>query len=250
MRVARVALQLYTIRAECDRDLAGALRRLGGQGYEGVELFQLHGHEPARVRGWLDEAGLVAVGRHASLDALEHGLPELAAELAALGTDRVALAWVDPESFARPREAVGRIEAVARAARDTGLRFGFHNHWSELRPLEGGATFLDLLRELPPDLLWLELDLGWVWHAGADPVAELEATSGRCPLVHVKDYPSRESRDDVPVGDGVVGYERVLPAALAAGAEWLVVEEDEVEGDPFAAVERSLRAVRRIVGVT
>jgi sugar phosphate isomerase/epimerase len=246
--VARIALQLYTIRGECDRDLAGALRRLAGQGYEGVELFRLHGHEPAQVRAWLDETGLVAVGRHAGLEALEQGLAELAAEQAVLGTDRVALAWVDPEALERPRELAGRIESVATAAAEAGLRLGFHNHWSELRPLEGGATFLDLLRELPPELLWLELDLGWVWHAGADPVAELAATRGRCPLVHVKDYRSRESRDDVPVGDGAVGYERVLPAALAAGVEWLVVEEDEVEGDPFAAVERSLRAVRGIVG--
>jgi len=131
--------------------------------------------------------------------------------------------------------------------RDAGLRLGFHNHWSELRPLDGGATFLDLLRRLPEDLLWLELDLGWIWHTGTDPIAELERTDGRCPLVHVKDYASREDRDDVPVGDGVVGYELVLPAALKAGAEWLIVEEDEVGDDPFGAVERSLLAVRRIV---
>ena len=32
----------------------------------------------------------------------------------------------------------------------------------------------------------------------------------------------------------------MLPAALQAGAEWLVVEEDEVGDDPFGAVERSL----------
>ena len=33
---------------------------------------------PALVRGWLDEHGLVAAGRHAGLDALEHELPALA----------------------------------------------------------------------------------------------------------------------------------------------------------------------------
>ena len=65
--------------------------------------------------------------------------------------------------------------------------------------------------------------------------------------MHVKDYRSRGDHDDVPVGDGLVGYERVLPAAVAAGAEWLVVEQDEVGDVPFDAVERSLRAVRRIL---
>lgn len=245
--MAFVGLQLYTIRDECDRDLEGSLRRLGAQGYDGVELYDLHGHDPAAIRAWLDDAGLVAAGRHARLEVLEGDLRSLADELSVLGTDRVALSWIEPDSLDEPAAVLRRIEAAAEAAADAGLRLGFHNHWSELEPLDDGRTFLDLLRGLPEHLLWLELDLGWVWHAGADPVSQLELTARRCPLVHVKDYASREGRDDVPVGDGIVGYERVLPAAVAAGAEWLIVEEDEVGDDPFTAVERSLRAVRRIV---
>ena len=223
------------------------LRTLGAQGYDGVELYDLHGHDARTVRVWLDESGLVAVGRHARLEAIEDELQSLSAELAVLGTDRLAISWIDPDALDEPEPVVRRIEAAAQAARQAGLKLGFHNHWSELRQLDGGATFLDLLRALPADLLWLELDLGWVWQAGADPVSELGRTAGRCPLVHVKDYASREGRDDVPVGDGVVGYEQVLPAALGAGAEWLIVEEDEVGDDPFTAVERSLRAVRRMI---
>jgi sugar phosphate isomerase/epimerase len=245
--VPRIGLQLWTIREECERDLEGALQRLGAQGYDGVELVQFRDHRAEDIRAWLDQAGLVAAGSHARLEDLERELPRLVEELGVLGVDRIAISWVDPGWLARPGALVERIEAAARAARDAGLRLGFHNHWDEVAPLAGGGTFLDLLREVPADLLWLELDLGWIWHAGGDPVAELEATSGRCPLVHVKDYASREGRDDVPVGDGIVGYERVLPVVVAAGAEWLVVEEDEVEGDPFTAVERSLQGVRRIL---
>jgi sugar phosphate isomerase/epimerase len=241
--VAGVALQLYTVRAECESDLEGALRALGDLGYEGVELWSLHGHDVAEVRRWLDDAGLVAVGRHASAQTLGEGLDALVDEVRVLGIDRVALSSIEPS-----REAVEAVAGFAQAAREAGLRLGFHNHAAELRPLDGGETFLDLLRTLPSDLLWLELDLGWVWHAGGDPVAELAATAGRCPLVHVKDFPDRDGSGDVPVGDGVVDYERVVPAALAAGAEWLIVEEDEVEGPPFVAVERSLHAVRRILG--
>ena len=242
----RVALQLWTIREECERDLAGALERVGAQGYDGVELFQLHGRDARELRTLLDGAGLVAAGRHAGLDALEQDLPALAVEAEALGTDRVAISWIDPETLASPEAVVDRVRRAAEAARDAGLRLGFHNHWSEPEPLADGRSFLDLLRELPPELLWLELDLGWVWQAGADPLRELEMTAGRCPLVHVKDYASREGRDDVPAGEGVVGYDRILPAAVAAGAEWLIVEEDEVGDDPFGAVERSLRFVKGV----
>ncbi len=247
--MAHIGLQLWTIRDECDRDLEGALQKLGAQGYDGVELFQLHGHDAKQVRAWLDDAGLVAAGRHARLELIEDDLPALADELNVLGTERVAINWVEPDSLLHAEELVGRIATAAGAAQEMGLQLGFHNHWSEVVPLGDGPTFLDLLRRLPADQLWLELDLGWIWYAGADPIEQLEASNGRCHNVHVKDFRSRGDRDDVPVGDGAVGYVSVLPAALAAGAEWLIVEEDEVDAsDPFGAVERSLAFVRKTVG--
>jgi sugar phosphate isomerase/epimerase len=247
--VAHIGLQLWTIRDECDRDLEGSLRKLGAQGYEGVELFQLHGHDAKQVRAWLDAAGLVAAGRHTRLEEIENELPALADEMNVLGTERAAIAWVDPDSLLHADELVARFERAAAAAQEMGLQLGFHNHWSEVVPLDGGPTFLDLLRRLPADLLWLELDLGWIWHAGGEPIAQLEASKGRCPIVHVKDFLNRGERNDVPVGDGAVGYGAVIPAAIAAGAEWLIVEEDEVDAsDPFGAVERSLAFVRKTVG--
>ncbi len=234
---------LYTIRDECERDLHGTLTRVAELGYDGVEFWHLHGNKPARVRSWLDELGLAAAGRHTSLEELDTRLPQLAEELEALGVSRTALGWIEPS-----REAADRVAAAADAARAAGLDFGFHNHAAEVQPLDGGPeTFLDLLRGLPAERLWLELDLGWVWWGGADPVEELAKTRGRCPLVHVKDFRNRETREDVPVGDGAVGYERVLPAAVEAGADWLLVEEDDVDGPPFEAVGRSLAAVRRML---
>ena len=138
-----------------------------------------------------------------------------------------------------------RITGLARRAADLGLEFGFHNHDGEVRPLEGGGSFLEEL--LAGDDVFLELDLGWAWYAGVDPTTLLDRARGRCPLVHVKDFASREGREFRPVGDGAVGYERVLPAAVDAGVEWLLVEQDETDGPALAAAERSLAAVRGIV---
>jgi sugar phosphate isomerase/epimerase len=131
---------------------------------------------------------------------------------------------------------------------DAGLRFGFHNHWAELERFEGGSV-LDSLLELPADELWVELDLGWAWEAGVDPVELLERARGRSPLVHVKDFRARGTREFCPVGDGAVGYDRVLPAAIAAGVEWLLVEQDETEGSGLDAVKRSFDAVQRYLQV-
>jgi sugar phosphate isomerase/epimerase len=246
--MTRVGLMLYTVRDECARDLEGVLRSVAEIGYDGVELYDLHGHDAVQVRAWLDGFGLVAAGRHAGLSALETQLPALAEELRTLGCDRLALSWIDPpESSDDARAIVARIAGIARQAGEHGLRFGFHNHWGELAELDDADTLLDKLRALPAELLWLELDLGWVWEAGADPVAELERTTGRCPLVHVKDFRARGTREDCPVGDGAVGYERVLPVAVRSGAEWLVVEQDNPAAPALAAVERSFGAVQRML---
>jgi sugar phosphate isomerase/epimerase len=242
---ARVGLMLYSVRAECAHDLEATLRAVAGLGYESVELFDFHGHEPERVRGWLDECGLAVAGRHASLELIETRLPELAADAEALGTPRVVLSWIaPPNSVAQAQAMVDRLARAAQEAAALGLELGFHNHDGELRVLEDGRAFLDRLSGLP---IFLELDLGWAWWAGVDPVELLEQTRGRVPLVHVKDFRTRGERTFCPVGDGGVGYERVAPAAAAAGVEWLLVEQDEADGSALEAARRSFAALTRML---
>jgi sugar phosphate isomerase/epimerase len=82
-----------------------------------------------------------------------------------------------------------------------------------------------------------------------DVPALLIRVRDRCPIVHVKDIASRESREFRPVGDGAVGYEHLAPAAVEAGVEWLLVEQDEAEGSTLDAAERSYRALTGMLGV-
>jgi sugar phosphate isomerase/epimerase len=236
---------LWTVREECGRAFEPTLREVAQMGYAGVELFDLHGHQPDEVASWLVETGLVACGRHASLDAVESQLPALAAEARTLGWRRLVISWVDPAELGP--NLVRRLRAAAESASAHGLELGFHNHEAEVKPREDGASFLDEL--LVDDAVFLELDLGWAWFAGADPLSLLGRARGRCPLVHVKDFSSRKPGSFASVGDGAVGYEDVAPAAVAAGAEWLLVEQDESEGPALDAARRSLEALTAMVAV-
>ena len=238
--MARLGLMLYTVRDECERDFAATLREVAAMGFEGVELFDLHGHTPAEVARMLEATDLLACGRHAPLDVIESELPELAAEAAELGWRRLVVSWVDPAQLGSA--LVARLEAAAEDAAGHGLELGFHNHDAEVR-----SGFLDEL--LARNQLFLELDLGWTWYAGRDPVALLDAARGRSPLVHVKDFQSRDGPEFAPVGDGVVGYERVVPVAVDAGVEWLLVEQDETYGPSLDAARRSLAALRELIEV-
>jgi sugar phosphate isomerase/epimerase len=243
--MARIGLMLWTVRHECAGGaFESTLSEIAEMGYEGVEFFDLHGHGPGEVASWLADTGLVACGRHASLEAVESELPALAAEAQVLGWRRLVVGWIDP-SLLGP-DLSRRLTAAAEAAAALGLELGFHNHDAEAKPRDGGASFLDEL--LAGDVPFLELDLGWAWYAGADPLPLLDRARGRCPLVHVKDFYSREPGSFAPVGDGAVGYERIAPAAIAAGAEWLLVEQDETDGPAVEAARRSLEALSAMVG--
>jgi sugar phosphate isomerase/epimerase len=225
----RIGLMLYTTREACAHDFQGTLREIAEMGYQGVEVFDLHEHEAAEVAAWLEELGLEACARHASLDAIEGQLPELAAEARTLGWRRVVVNWMDPSWL--DERTLERLAAAAVAVADAGLQLGYHNHDAEVR-----TGFLDRL----PTGVFLELDAGWAWWAGADPVSLL----GRGPLVHIKDFRTRGERSFCPGGDGAVGYERLAPAAVRAGVEWLLVEQDEADGSSeLDGARRSLGAL-------
>jgi sugar phosphate isomerase/epimerase len=231
--MTRIGLQLYSVRRAAADDFEATLREVGGFGYDGVEVFDLHGHAPQAVAGWLSDLGLVVSSRHARLEAIETELDELADEARVLGWKRLVVSWVDPQEL--DTATLARIASAASAAARHGLELGYHNHDAEVE-----QGFLDRL----PSTVFLELDAGWAWYAGEDPVALL----GRGPLVHIKDFRERGSHSYCPVGDGAVGYERVVPAAAQAGAEWLIVEQDETEGSELEDARRSLAAVITMLG--
>lgn len=231
--MSRIALQLYSVRKAAAGDFEAVLREVAVFGYEGVELFDLHGHEPEQVAAWLEELGLVACSRHAGLETIEAQLAELADESDILGWKRLAISWVDPGKL--DTAMLARIAVAATAVREAGLELGYHNHDAEVE-----QGFLERL----PDGVFLELDAGWAWYAGVDPVSLL----GRGPLVHVKDFRVRGEHSYCPVGDGAVGYERFVPAAARAGVDWLIVEQDEPVASELEDARRSLAAVITMLG--
>jgi sugar phosphate isomerase/epimerase len=246
---ARIALQLYTVRDACEEDLPGTLQAIADQGYNAVELYTLHGETPAAWRALLDQVGLDACSRHVSLDQLEAEPQRLVNEAHTLGMSRLVVPTMPRPATVEEADAqVARLTRVAAEVVGSGLPLGYHNHAWELEPLDGSVTTFDRLVAVDSDLLFLELDLGWAWQAGADPAALLRRHAGRCPLVHVKDQSARDA-PSVPVGTGAVPYREVIDAARATGVEWLIVEQEHFDASgSVAAAARSLEGLRGLLG--
>ena len=136
----------------------------------------------------------------------------------------------------------------------------YHNHDFEFMKL-GGKYALDILYDtIPADLLKTELDVCWVNVGGENPSDYIRKYSGRCPVVHLKDFYGEKSDDMYeligienkapkrpgnfefrPVGSGLQDFPSILKASEESGAEWVIVEQDKPSMGltPMECIEKS-----------
>jgi sugar phosphate isomerase/epimerase len=241
----QIGLQLFSVREACAEDLDDTIAEVAAQGYAGVEPWNLHGRPASAWRQLLDANGLAACGWHVQLERLEQDPDAVVEDARALGLTRLVLAsppW--PETLAGVDETVARISRAAERFATDGIALGVHNHGHELEPREGVTP---LARVAAAPNLFLELDTGWAYRAGADPVALLREHA--CPLVHLKDEAGREGPSRA-VGEGVLPVPELVEAARATGVEWLIVEQEDFEDEtPLQATARCFTNLhRQLVG--
>lgn len=246
----KLGLQLYSVRADAERDLAGTLREIAEMGYEGVELAGLYGHSAEEVRDLAQELGLTVISAHVGLAEFRQGVAETVAKYRTAGCRYLAvphLAAEDRPDGANFPQAAKEIAAIAEECARQGLTLLYHNHDFEFAKLPDGRTELEALYACAPEtLLQTEIDVCWVTVVGEDPAALIRKYAGRAPLVHLKDFtgdrsaehyeslglehrpaPGAEPFSFRPVGSGTVAIPAVLEAAKEAGTCWAIVELDE-----------------------
>lgn len=250
-----VAVQLYSVRDEMEQDFYGTIKEMKELGYDGVEFAGLFGEEPAKIKAFCEEIGIVPISAHVPYyDMLEN--PEaVLADYAEIGCKYVVVPYLTEEC--RPGTdgfdaTVEGIRKIGEAAKKLGLQLLYHNHDFEFVKI-GEEYALDVLYStVPEDILKTEIDTCWVNVAGVDPAEYVVKYTGRAPVVHLKDFRKSGSgqgklydligideEDDaeeeessfsfMPVGYGMQDIPAILAACEDAGAEWVVVEQDNPE---------------------
>jgi len=155
-------------------------------------------------------------------------------------------------------KSIGAVIDFAKQANDyaerlqeQGLGLYYHNHHIEFAKFDG-KYMLDIIAENSP-AMGMEIDVHWVQRGGLDPVRTLEKYAGRTAMVHLKDYRIGELPESAfgmldsgdvagfmaefknvvqfaEVGEGNLDFASIIPAAQAAGAQYLLVEQDELYG--------------------
>jgi sugar phosphate isomerase/epimerase len=246
-----IALQMYTLREQAERDFVGTLRAVAEIGYPAVQL-QTYGRMAAReLRRRLDDLGLAVAGTHLGLPDVESRLDEEIAFNVELGNRDLVCAWI-PAERRRSADDWHRLaelfEVAGERCRAAGTRFSHHNHDFEFEDVGGsvsGRTGLEILfAETDPALVSFEPDVYWIALGGADPAAVIRQYAERCRLIHLKDVGRDEARSFAEVGEGRLDFGPIFAAAEEAGAEWYVVEQDRCARPPLESVRLSLAHLR------
>jgi sugar phosphate isomerase/epimerase len=245
-----IALQLYSVRNECAKDLLGVIRAVAKMGYEGVEFAGYHGHSPAEIKATLDDAGIKTEGTHTGIDQLSDENFNKTVDLhKTLDTTYVIVPWIPEEMRNSPdscKATAERLTALTEKLAGAGLRLGFHAHEGDMRPLTGGKSAWDLLAGGTPDSFIMQYDTANGMAGGADPVQPILDWPGRSESVHLKEYKGGHGK--AVIGDGDVPWQRLFHACeTVGGTKWYVVEhEDDFSPSPLDAVDRCLKNLRRM----
>lgn len=237
-----IAVQLFSVREDCARDLPGTLKQIAEMGYDGVEFAGYHGHSAADLRVLLADLGLQVAGTHIGIDTLVGD--ELEATIAfnqALG-NRFLIVPGLPTSYCDSVEAWKRtaevFNAIAEKLTPHGMFTGYHNHAAEVQELQGEIP-LHVLLDNTSDSVCLQPDTGNALDGGADIAPYIARYPGRSRTVHLKEY--SETNKKAVIGEGDTDWMKCFEVCESVGGtQWYIVEQETYAAPPLECVRRCL----------
>ncbi len=214
----KIGVQLYTVRADLEKDFEGTLAKVAAIGYKEVEFAGYFKRPPQQVRDALKQNGLAAPSAHIDYPSLSPDKFSQALEVArTIGHEYVVNAFIDeairkePDSWKRIADTFNR---AGQQSKDAGIQFAYHNHHFEFVPADGKLPYDTLLESCDPNLVKMEMDLCWITVAGKDPLDYFRRYPGRFPLVHVKGF-----RGKPPAEGGSVPFDQAMPNITDVGSD-------------------------------
>jgi sugar phosphate isomerase/epimerase len=245
-RINPIGIQLYTVRDALRLDYDGTLAKLAQIGYREVESGKDHDKpKPQEMKEALIRHGLTSPSYHVDWSSLVGpDWQKLIDDNKIVGRTYLVNPWIDEEVRNKPdgwKHAAEILNRAGETAKKSDVQFAYHNHWVEFIPQADGELPYDILLEnLDPDLVKMEMDLGWVTVGGQDPVKYFDRYPGRFCMVHIKDVyevpdaasvrSSRFAGENMTiladVGSGVIDWKRIFAHSGKAGIKHYFVEHD------------------------
>jgi len=250
-----IALQLYSVRGECEQNFDAALEQVAALGFEGVEFAGYHTYagRASALRDRLQVLKLKAAGTHVQLDTLQGDALKATIDFHQTIGCRFLIvpghaAFTDPEKSKALADTFNNLSATLKPL---GMACGYHNHTAEFKT-DGGKTYWDLFAERTRKDVILQQDCGWTLAAGLDPVAYVNKYPGRTKTVHFKPtVRNGELSKKAILGQDSVNWASVYSACLSTGGtEWIVLEQETYPDGktPTECTRESLAGLKTIAG--
>ncbi|WP_303638275.1 sugar phosphate isomerase/epimerase family protein [Stenotrophomonas tuberculopleuritidis] len=243
-----IAVQMYTLRDA--GSLEQQLKIVHDAGIHAVETVGTQNTTAADLKQLLERYSIKAISSHVALAELRADLDSVIAFNQAIGNTMLVVPYLDRKD--RPTDAAGwtalgrELGQIASKVRAKGMRLAYHNHDFELVDVNGSTGLERLFAAAGPDLQ-TELDLAWVARAGLDPAVMLGKFRGHVFAVHAKDNAPKGHAEDeggfAAVGQGVLDWNAILPAAATAGVQWYIIEHDQPR-DPARVIRTGAAYLR------
>jgi len=228
-----IAVQMYTLRDY--GSIEEQLQLAADSGYSNVETVGTHDLSAEEMNALLDETGLSVISAHFDLNTLRTDLEGVIAFNEAIGNTNIVMPYLGEED--RPQDAAGwqelgaELDGIGAQLKEAGMQLAYHNHDFEMEEIDGELIIDHILNAADPENLMWQADVAWIDRGGQDPAQLLRDHAGRVITIHAKDNaPEGENEDEggwAAVGEGVLNWDEILPAARDAGAQWYIVEHDQ-----------------------
>lgn len=237
----QIGAQFYTIREYCNtlENFSESLKKVADIGYKSVQISATCPYEPEWLRDELKKNGLKCVLTHTSQENLVQDTENWAKKHDVFGCDNVGLGYY---GFSEKKEDLEKFfkiySPVVENVYKSGKYFMYHNHASEFIKIDGKIILQHIAQRFAPEKAGFTLDTYWVQVGGGDPAQWIENLSGRVPVIHLKDCAFEQKM--AVIGEGNINFDRVFKAAQSAGTQYMLVEQDDCNGEnPFDCLKRS-----------
>jgi sugar phosphate isomerase/epimerase len=247
-----LGIQMWTVKSEAEKDLEGTLRKLYALGFREIEFAGFYDRSAADVGKLLKTIGLTPVSMHAGADDIAAKADAIIADAKTLGLKYIICSSPMSDATKAKLEWTQKMDALdlgdwklnadlfnkfGKQVKAAGLMFGYHNHHTEFKKFGDKTAYDTLLGSTDPDLVKIELDVGWAVAASQDPVAILNKYKGRVVALHVKDIgkldPDPHKSTTVAVGEGIIDWKKVISTAHANGVRHYFYEQEEPHTRPI-----------------
>ncbi|WP_317368336.1 TIM barrel protein [uncultured Tyzzerella sp.] len=237
--MVKLALQLYTIREELQKDFVKTLEEVANLGFEGVEFAGFYNIDAHVMKSNLDRLNLKAVASHTPYEHIVDKADEVINYNKIIGNKNIVCPYYDIKTKEDLDKIISGLKAIVDKYNQNGMELFYHNHDHEFIKFDNKYA-LDILLEKLDNKLKLELDTFWVYCANIN-VLEYMQNNKNMKLIHLKDGINRDTK---ALGEGNAPIKDIFEKAKQLGIEWAIVENDMPLPNGLEDVKRSVKYIK------